>query len=345
MTCPACAPLTPRPSPAAPQPRGLLRNALLAAPLLLGSAAALAQADFPNKALRIVVPFAPGGASDAIARPVAQAMSDQLKQPVVVENRPGAAGNIALELVARAPADGYTLLLGNISTNAMNQTSYAHLLKIVPTRDLTAVGLVGLTPSVLVASMKFAPNNGAEFIAYGRANPGKINYWLPGVASGPHFDMVQLEKSLGFKMTGIPFSGGAGPGLTALIAGEVDIGLINLGGALPQVRGGKLKVLAVSTPNRLPELPDAQTAAEAGLGNLSSAWQSLFVPAATPRPVVNRLHATLNQALAQPAVRDGLSKAAVIITPSKSSDEAQAYIVEQTARWAKVISESGIKPE
>jgi len=318
---------------------------ILAATALLVGAAAQAQGDFPNAPIKIVVPFAPGGASDAIARPVAQALTDLLGKPVIVENKPGAAGNIALELVARAPADGYTLLLGNISTNAMNQTSYAGRLKVTPTKDLTAVGMVGMTPSVLVAHLNFPPRNGAEFIAYGKANPGKINYWLPGVASGPHFDMVQLEKTTGITMTAIPFSGGAGPGLNALVGGQVDIGLINLGGALAQVRGGKLKALAVSTPSRLPELPDVPTAAEAGLGSLTSSWQGLFVPAATPRPVLLKLHAALNEALARPDVKEALGKAAAAITPSRTPDEAQAFVVSETGRWARIIGESGVKPE
>ncbi|HSV83611.1 MAG TPA: tripartite tricarboxylate transporter substrate binding protein [Ramlibacter sp.] len=313
--------------------------------LAAAASTALAQGIFPGRPVKIVVPFAPGGASDAVARPVAQAMSAILGQPVVVENKPGAAGNIALEFVARAPADGYTLLLGNISTNAMNQTSYGQTLKIVPSRDLTAVGMIGYTPSVLVASIQFPPRNGQEFVAYAKANPGKVNYWLPGVASGPHFDMVQLEKTAGIRMTAVPFSGGAGQGMTALMGGQVDIGLVNLGGALPQVRGGKLKALAVSTPTRLPELPDVPTAAEAGLGTLTSSWQGLFVPAATPKPVLLKLHQAMNEALAKAEIKEALAKSSTILTPSKSPEDAQGYIVGETTKWARIITDSGIKPE
>jgi tripartite-type tricarboxylate transporter receptor subunit TctC len=317
----------------------------LAAALSSLAFAAAAQADYPNKPVRIVVPFAPGGVSDAIARPLAQAMTGLLGQTVLVDNRPGAAGNIALDHVARAPADGYTLLLGNVSTNAMNQTSYAQTLKIVPTRDLTAVGVVGTTPSVLVASMAFAPRNAQEFVTYAKANPGRINYWLPGVASGPHFDMVQMERHLGISMTGVPFSGGAGPGMTALIGGQVDIGLINMGGALAQVRGGKLKALAVSTPQRLAALPDVPTAAEAGLGALSSSWQALFAPSATPKPVLQKLNAAMAEALGKPDVKDAIAKAATLLAPAMTHDEAQAWVVAETQKWAKVITESGVKAE
>ncbi len=315
------------------------------AALVLAPLPMLAQGDFPSRPVKIVVPFAPGGASDAIARPLAQAMSGVLGQTVIVENKPGAAGNIALEMVARAPADGYTLILGNISTNAMNQTSYAGRLKIVPIKDLTAVGVVGTTPSVLVASTRFTPQSAKEFIAYAKANPGKVNYWLPGVASGPHFDMVQLEKYAGIKMTSVPYSGGVGPGMTALLAGEVDIGLITVGSALPQIKGGKLKALAVSTPQRMTELPDVPTAAEAGLGSLTTAWQALFVPAGTPTPVVHKLHAALNEAMAKAEVREALGKSALTITPSKSPEDAQAWVAGETSRWAKIITESGIRPE
>lgn len=322
-----------------------LNLACIGAALAIAPLLASAQADFPNRTLRIVVPFAPGGLSDAIARPLASAMSASLGQPVIVENRPGAAGNIALDQVARAPADGYTLMLGNISTNAMNETSYADTLKIVPSRDLTAIGVVGVTPSVLVSSMSFPARNAQEFLAYARAHPGKINYWLPGVASGPHFDMVQIERHAGLKMTAVPFSGGAGPGMTALIGGQVDIGLINLGSALPQVNGGKLRALAVSTPQRLPELPDVPTAAEAGLGALSSSWQAMFVPSATPRPVVQKLHAAMNEALTRPEVRDVLAKSSTTISTSPSPDEAQAWVLGETRRWARIITESGLKPQ
>lgn len=315
---------------------------------ILGGCAAFAHAqnDYPNRLIKLIVPFAPGGASDAVARPVAKTMGNILGKPVVVENKPGAAGNIALEYAARSSADGYTLLLGNISTNAMSQTSYAHVLKINPLKDLMAVGMVGATPSVLVASTQFAPKNGAELIAYAKVNPGKINYWLPGVGSGPHFDMVRLEKAAGIQMTAVPYSGGAGPGLTALLAGQIDIGEMNLVSVAPHIRSGKLKALGVSTPQRASELPDVPTAAEAGLPEvLTTSWQGLFVPSATPKPIIQKLHAALAEALADPEIKQALTRAGTLITPSKSPDEAQSFVSSETARWARIIHESGVKPE
>lgn len=309
------------------------------------SLGALAQQEYPVKPIKLVVPFAPGGASDAIARPVAQAMSTILQQPVVVENKPGAAGNIALDYVAKSPADGYTILLGNISTNAINQTSYAQTLKVVPSKDLTAIGLVATVPSVLVAAASFQPKSALELLTYAKANPGKVNYWLPGIASGPHFDMLQLEKFAGISMTGVPFSGGAGPGMTALLGGQVDIGLVNLGGAMAQIRAGKLRPLAVSTSLRLPDLPDAPTAVEAGLDSLSSSWQALFVPTATPKLVVQKLHSSLNQALTRSEVKDTLNKAFAVIVTSSSPEEAQGWVVGETQRWAKIISDLGVRPD
>lgn len=322
-----------------------LFKAMSIAILVTTATLAVAQPDYPNKAIKIIIPFAPGGVSDAIARPLALAMASILGQPVVIDNKPGASGNIALDQIARAPADGYTLLLGNISTNAMNQTSYAHTLKSVPTKDLTAVSVIGITPSVLVASMNFAPRSASELIAYARLNPGKVNYWLPGIASGPHFDMLQLEKASGIKMTGVPFSGGAGPGMTALIGGQVDIGLVNLGSALPQIKAGKLKALAVSTPSRLPDLPDTPTASETGMGSLTSSWHALFVPAATPKHIVQKLHAVVIEVMALPNVKDAIAKTTTIAKPSKSHDEAQGFIMDETNRWAKIINESGVKTE
>ena len=307
---------------------------------------AAAQGSFPDKPLRMIVPFAPGGASDAVARPLAQALGELLGQPVVVENKAGAAGNLGLEFAARAPADGHTLLLGNMSTNAMNATSYAHVLKINPGKDLAAVGIVGYTPSVLVASTAFAPRTAAELVAHAKANPGRVNYWLPGVASGPHFDIVQLEKAAGIRMTGVPFSGGAGPGMTALIGGQVDIGLVNAIGAVQQIKTGRLKGLMVSTPQRLPELPDVPTAAEAGFPNvLNNQWQGLFVPAATPRPVLLKLHAALADALSRPQVRDAMARLGVVLTPSATPEQAQAYVDTEAARWARIIGETGVKAE
>lgn len=311
----------------------------------VGPLVALAQSDFPVRPIRLVVPFAPGGASDAVARPVAQAMSEILRQTVVVENKPGAAGNIALEMVARAPANGYVVFLGNTSTNAMNETSYADRLKVVPSRDLTAVGMISSTPLVLVASPILPAKDARGFVAYARGNPGKLNYFLPAIASGPHFDMLLLEKHLGLQMTAIPFSGGVGPALAALFGGQVDLGLINVTGAIPHINAGKLSALVVSSQRRLAELPDVPTAAEAGFGQLSSAWQGLFVPAATPKPVIEALHAALNQALSTPAVQLALARMVTEPIPSKTPDEAQAFIASETSRWGKIIRESGVRPE
>lgn len=320
-------------------------NAWLLSCLSISLLPAIAQELVAQRPVKIIVPFAPGGVSDAVGRPIAQAMSEILSRPVVVENKPGAAGNIALEFVARSVPDGHTLLLGNVSTNAMNQTSYAGTLKMVPTRDLTAVGVIGITPSVLVATKGLPVKNGADFIQYARANPGKINYWLPGVASGPHFDMVQLEKTAGIQMVAVPYSGGAGPGLAALIGGQVDIGLINLGGALTQIRADKLRGLAVSTPQRLPELPDVMTAEEAGMGSLTSSWQALFAPQGTPRNALMQLHQALNEALKRAEVKESLSRAATLMAPSASPQEAQGFVEKETQRWARIIQESGVKTD
>jgi tripartite-type tricarboxylate transporter receptor subunit TctC len=157
--------------------------------------------------------------------------------------------------------------------------------------------------------------------------------------------MVQLEKFLGIRMTAIPFSGGAGPGIAALVGGQVDIGLINVGGATPLVKSGRLKALAVSTTSRLTDLPDVPTAAEAGFGSLTSSWQVIFVPSSTPKPVIQKIHTALNEALSRSDVKESLTRAGTQISPSKSPDEAQTWVINETAKWAKIIIESGLKPE
>lgn len=322
-----------------------LLRAITASVLLAAGAASYAQPGFPSKPLKIVVPFGPGGNSDAVTRPLARAMAEILQQPVVVENKPGASGNIGMEYVAHSQPDGYTLLMGNISTNSINQTSYGDRLRIVPVNDLTAVSMVASTPAVLVAADSFPARTVQDFVRFARTNPGKVNYYLPGVGSAPHYELLKIEREAGIRMTGIPFSGGAGPGMTALLSGQVDIGLITLGAALPHLEAKKLKGLALTGSKRLADLPEVPTFLEVGLGSVSSSWQGLFVPAATPRPVVQKLYETIAAALARPDVKRALAQAASTPIGSTSPEDAQAFVVAETAKWAKVIKELGVKAE
>ena len=299
--------------------------------------------DFPDRPVKIVVPFAPGGASDNVARVLAIKMADALKQSVVIDNRPGAAGNIAVTSVARSPADGYTVLLGNVSTNAINPTTYAATLKMDPLKELTAVSSVANLPAILVASPKFAPNSLAEMVQYAKARPGDINYASAGAGSYAAIDSLVLEKAAGIKMTHVPYKGGAGPVVTAIIGGEVQICFLNASSAIEMVRSGRMKALAVTTPRRMPELANVPTMAEAGFPGIgTNAWQGLFVPAGTPPAVVQKLHAAVQQALANPELLESFRKMTVVAAGSASPAEFGAFVAAEQARWARIVKDNNI---
>jgi tripartite-type tricarboxylate transporter receptor subunit TctC len=232
--------------------RAVAAAALAALPLL-----AAAQSDYPNRPVKVLVPYAPGGATDIIARHVAAKLNDVLGQSVVVENRAGASGNVALDAAARSPADGYTLLCGNVSTNAINETTFAQTLQSKPSRDLTGITKLVEIPHVIVATPSLPVGSVAELVAYAKQNPGKLNYASAGLGTYPHLDMVVLEKTAGIVLTHVPYKGGAGQMLPSLMSGETQVAFINLASSLPQVRAGKLKAIATTAPARLrrPDVP------------------------------------------------------------------------------------------
>ncbi|MDQ5847695.1 MAG: tripartite tricarboxylate transporter substrate-binding protein, partial [Pseudomonadota bacterium] len=269
--------------------------------LLLAVFPVAAQDAYPSRAVKILVPYAPGGATDIIARIVAARLTDSLGQSFVVENRPGASGNLALETVAKAPADGYTLLVGNVSTNAINETTFAHTLQIKPSRDLAGIAKLVEIPHVIAATANFPANNVAELIALAKKDPGRINYASAGLGSYPHLDMEKLQRAGDFRLTHIPYKGGAGQMIPALISGETPVAFLNLASTLPHIRSGRLKALATTAPSRLAELPEVATMAEQGYGGVgTNAWQGMFVPAATPKPVVDKLYGAVAAVLAKP---------------------------------------------
>jgi tripartite-type tricarboxylate transporter receptor subunit TctC len=299
--------------------------------------------DFPNRPLKIVVPFGPGGASDNVARVLAQKIGEVLKQTVIVENKPGAAGNIAVDAVVRAPADGYTLLLGNVSTNAINPTTYASTLKVNVGKDLTGVSMVASIPHILASSGQHPPSTVAELVKDAKARPGAVNHASAGAGSYAMIDMLMFEKAAGLSMVHVPFKGGAGQFVTAMVGNEVQIAFVNASSAIGLVKGGRLKALAVTTPKRMPELPDVQTMAEAGYAGIgTNAWQGLFVPAGTPRPVVQQLHAAVQSALAQAELRQGFDKLLISAEGSKSPEAFTQFVAAEAARWAKVVKELNV---
>jgi tripartite-type tricarboxylate transporter receptor subunit TctC len=310
----------------------------------LAALPAVAQDTYPSRPVRMLVPYAPGGATDIIARIVSAKLTESLGQSFVVENKPGANGNLALEATARAPADGYTLLVGNVSTNAINESVYAKELTIKPTRDLTGITKLVEIPHIVVASATFAPNSIAELIAAAKKDPGKINFSSVGVGSYPHLDMERFMRAAGIQMTHVPYKGGAGPIIPAMISGEVQVGFLNLASMLPQIKAGKMKALAVVPAHRLPELPNVPTLAEQGFPGIgTNAWQGLFAPAATPKPIIDKLYQSVVAVLGNPAMKADLAKKMLDVTLSASPDDFQKLVVKETGDWAAFLRQANLK--
>jgi tripartite-type tricarboxylate transporter receptor subunit TctC len=310
-------------------------------PLLL-IAAGLAQAqDWPRRPVRMVVPFTAGGGNDISARIIAQPLSEELGQQFIVDNRPGAAGNIGMEIVARSQPDGYTIVVGNVSTNAINPTGFKSILKFDPVNDLAAVTLISRIPNLLVAGAGFAPNSMKEFIDYAKARPGQLNYSSP-LGGYSHMDMLDFNAKAGLKMVNVP-SRGAGASFAAIIAGEIHASFMNAATSTPQVKGGRMKAFATTAQKRLADLPDVPTMAEAGFPNTGSdLWVGLFVQAKTPRAIINKLHAAVAKVTQQQSVRDGFIKAQVPMAVSAAPEEFDAYVRGEVQRWAKIIREHNV---
>jgi tripartite-type tricarboxylate transporter receptor subunit TctC len=310
---------------------------------LLAAGAAHAQ-DYPAKPVRMLVPYGPGGATDIIARIVAQRLGEALGQSFVVENRPGANGNLALEAAAKAPADGYTLLVGNVSTNAINENIYKDSLTIRPSRDLVGIAKLVEIPHIVVASASLPANNIAEFIALAKKEPGKLNFASVGLGSYPHLDMERFMKAAGIQLVHVPYKGGAGQAIPAMIAGEVQVAFFNMASLLPHIRSGRLKALAAVPTERLPELPQVPTLAEQGFPGIgTNAWQGLFAPAATPKAVVDKLHGAVRAVLTKPETRDGLAKQMMTVEVSSSPQEFTEQVRHETQAWGDFLRDAGIK--
>jgi tripartite-type tricarboxylate transporter receptor subunit TctC len=312
--------------------------------LALVAPVAFAQDAYPNKPVKMLVPYGPGGATDIIARIVAAKLTESLGQSFIVENRPGANGNIALEATAKAAPDGYTLLVGNVSTNAINESIYAGQLTIRPSLDLVAVTKLVEIPHIVVANAAFPANNIAELIALAKKEPGKINFASVGMGSYPHLDMERFMKASGTEMTHVPYKGGAGQAIPAMIGGEVQVAFFNMASLLPHIKSGRLKALAAVPAQRLPELPDVPTLAEQGFPGIgTNAWQGLFAPAATPKPVVDKLYAAVGAVLARE--KTGLAQKMMTVEVSPSPAEFTAQVRRETQAWGDFLKEAKIKIE
>src|SRR5262245_24150920 len=309
------------------------------------TAAAQDAAKYPTQPIRVIVPFAPGGASDFVARLIQPGMTQFLGQQVVVENRAGAAGNVGMDVAARGAPDGYTIFLGNVGTVSINPSLFSDL-TVKPEKDFIPVSIVADTPGILIANPKFPPNNAKELVEYAKANQGKINFASPGSGSLNRLEMEVFRLNAGLDMNHVPYKGGAGPAVADIMGGHVELMFTTISSGIQHVKGGRLKALGVTTKERVPQLPDVPTMLEQGFSaNVSSSWQGVLVPAGTPRPVVEKLHAALVHAVADEKVKAKMAESGVIATTSKTPEEFKAYLVEDAKKWSDVIKRTGAKPE
>ena len=311
---------------------------LLLAAALLPCTVALAQ-EWPAKPIRIVVPYTPGGSSDIIARAISQPLSDALKQTVVVENKPGANGNTGTDLVAKSPADGYTLLLCDVGALAITSSVY-NKLPFDPSKDLRGVGMLAYSPHLLVVHPSVPANNLKELVALSKTT--KLNFAVTAMGSAPHMAGVAVERASGAKWEYIPYKGGS-QAIQDTIGGQTQVLMNGMLATLPFVQSGKLKVLGVSRATRVPLLPDVPTIAEQGVkGFESGTWQGVLAPAGTPPAVVARLAAELTRIIRSPDVRSRLTAQGAEVH-TMSPPEFTQFFDKERSKWATVVKQSGVK--
>ena len=317
-----------------------MRNKLLA--LLLVAVSPLAAGDYPEQPVRIVVPFAAGGGTDVMGRMFAQKLSDAWKVPVLVENRPGAGGTLGSTAVARAPADGYTVLLGSISTHAISPGIYAKL-DYDPVKDFEAVARAGTTPFVMTVHPGVSANTVGELIALARANPKKYDYASSGNGTTSHLCGALFTQLAKVEMTHIPYKANA-PGLTDLLGGRVTFMFDNIIAMQPHIRAGKLKALAVTGSERVPSLPNVPTMIESGLPTYEvTGWFGFWLPAGTPRAVVAKLNGELTRIARLPDVKARAEEQGVDLAKPLSPQEYSAYVQSELIKWRGIIRDAGAK--
>lgn len=321
------------------------RRMFLAATASLATLPLAAQTtDWPQKPLTLIVPFTPGGSTDILARLLSQKLGDAFGKSVIVENRPGAGGSIGAEMVARAPADGHTLLMGHIGTLAVNPSLYPNL-GYDPLKSFRPVSQIAAVHNLLVVHPSVPATTVKELIAHAKANPGKLTYGTGGNGSAAHIATVALADAAGLDLVHVPYKGTA-PAVTDLLAGRISMAFTGAPVLLPHVQAGKLRVLGISGTKRLLTLPDVPTVAEAGglPGFEASQWYGIVVPAGTPEPVVARLNSEIVKGMGAPENVERLAKEGADIAVN-SPDAFATYIGAEIKRWGALISKAGIKPE
>ena len=326
------------------QPNRRRRAAVLAAGASLLPGFAFAQSGaYPNRPIRIIVSYAPGGVTDIIARAVAQPMGEALGQSIIIENRPGAAGVIGTDMVAVAPPDGYTLLMF-VDGNSMMPTAFKSL-RHDPVKSFAHVSLMGLGSLVLVAHPSLPVSSLQDVIRYGKANPNELSFATPGKSGPQHLAFESIKASAGFNAEHIPYQGG-GQAIVDVVAGQVKLGMLGMAPALPHIRAGKLKALVVTSRNRSKLLPDVPTVSESGIPGFEMAqWQGLVAPAGTPPEIVARLHTEVLKAMRLPVVIEKLSAIGMDNVTSATPEEFTQMIQRETRRWPDLFKAAGIQAE
>lgn len=314
-------------------------NAVLALVFFAGFAITGHAQGYPERPIRLIVPFSPGGTSDLVARIMATKLSEELGQTVIVDNRDGAGSTLGVSIAARATANGYTLLVAH-NALAINQTLYSKL-PYNALRDLAAISKLGISPSAVVVNSKLPVNNMKDLIASAKKEPGKLNYGSAGIGSAGHLSVALLEHVAGVKFTQVPYKGG-GPSVAATISGEVQFAIPVMGSAATHVKAGRLRMLAVTSAKRSQAFPDVPTVQEAGVpGYVFEAWFGLFAPAGIPQPIVAKLNQGTLKALGMSDVREQFLRQGIEAGPSTPEDLTRT-LREDTAIWAKIIKSAGI---
>lgn len=321
----------------------MIRTAAVILLYALGICAAFAQGPYPNKPIRWIIPYAPGGGTDVIARPIALRLGEVLGQPIVYENRGGGGGLIAGEFVAKAAPDGYTMLVGSGNTHTFPTLLYDKV-QYNPVKDYAPITNFVTVPNVLVAHPSFPAKTAQDIVTYGRANPGKINWASSGNGAGGHLALVLFAQQAGIKVVHVPFKG-AGPAVIAMLGAETDLLFANTGVFLGHIQAGKLRSIAVCALTRLPLFPNVPTLNESGFpGFESSTYYGLLAPAGTPRPIINRMHAELVKIIKSPESLERLASVGAIPVANTPEQFAEANRLD-VEKWAKVIKEHGIKAD
>ncbi|HKS85527.1 MAG TPA: tripartite tricarboxylate transporter substrate binding protein [Pseudolabrys sp.] len=319
----------------------LLTATLVAAfALIIGSAAA--QEKYPNRPVKVIVPYAPGGATDIVARIVGDEFQKMTGQGFVVLNKPGAFGMLAIDEMIKAPADGYTLMIGNVSTNTITPIIYANKMSSDYARSVVAVtNLVDIPAFLLVGTANdFPVKSVSELVAYAKKNPGKIRYGTVGIGSYPHYDMAYFAKRAGdLDMVGLPNKNGASGVIQDLLRGDAQTAFLNVASSAGQVRAGKFRALAVVNHTRLKEYPDIPTMQEVGYADVGTvAWNGLFAPAATPKPVLEALFQAINKVMNSPETIEKLHKQNFNVVPNKSLADAQEWLAGEMKHWRTITT-------